>query len=1766
MLGFVRKNVGVIAASAISLFAAVFLLPTTARAITLGDFEVTDTETGGDPDTSYYSYEDGDGEISILDGAKVTIAMADGKSSTNMGIYVKQDANAEITLAGVNIRSSARAPFRICDDSNGNVTIILKEGTENYLESVDCRYAGLQKNSGSSSGTLTIKGKGYLEAEGNDNPSNNRNNISEYPKKACDYGGSAGIGGSYKKGAANIFIEDGSIVAVGHMGAAGIGGGWNGECSNIKITGGSVIASSDSAWTYKYILNKIKSKKGVAIGNGITYTIGTVKVNGTNKKCVTEVISKSVTPKNDNGENVYEFKLNTTGASYVKIDGKDYPTKHGSKQYLYVYLTKNTEHIAEIDGLKSHYTRTGSTFMVTPYAESFKFTVPSNLTFTGTAKAASVTTNATGMGAVTVKYYDENGNKLDSVPVAAGTYTVKIDVAGSSTCNAATDITDPSWTFTIEKGTLIDNGNTGTFGGNVVNKVITGFNDVTCLGEDGTTEVTVNGHWEADDESIYAIGTYDNVAVTFIPDSYADSYTNTLTYTIPKLIVGKADAPTIADTDVTNTVTESGEKYVDLAGMPELENMQVTAEIYEDEYDIFFQNAAYKNGKIYYYLSDNNVGKASYCSRIIVTVSSDNYKDIKYYINVTLVKNGREAITDDDYTVTLSYPDNSTCDLIVSTENEDLRFSLDGDIWTNSLGSNGLAHGQEVTLYICYTETDTHYSTDSITRTIKVGHGTLTEHVEVPADCMNGGSILYYTCDSCNKFFSDKDGKTEITEEQTSTTALGHDCDDDVWVNDDASGHWHACSRCSEQDSFAEHVSSGSATPDTPETCTVCGYVITPALGYCDAPVIKLTDSESLTFTGSASVSITCEDGAKVYYTLDGTEPSYDENGATLTTAEYTDPFNISTITTVKAIAVKSNKGDSVVAEVKFDKLYSPSDFNITYPDNLTFNGLPKVVTVSATSTSGMITVKYYDANGLLLDNAPVEAGAYTVKIDVTASEGCAETNDISVGAFTIAKATLYTDKFVINTSYGDTFSELLENCDRHYPTYGDKNGDTVQGYWKANDDYWNNVVLDAGVYDDIRLVFVPYDYPDCYNPLYVEPNITIKKAIAPTYPSVSTSYIWATTGEESVDVPKLPEDCGSVSTGNVSIGFSGNDSAIIVPDSVKYKDGEISFTLGDNKREDVGKVAEIIVNVPTLNYENITYSVLVTLTAKKNQNAPEQSDFTLELSPDGNTYIAEIITELEGVEYSFDGENWSETSTLSGIAHATDVTAYIRYKETATHNESAPTMKNATTAHGTLTYHKAVEEKCEEDGNIEYWTCDSCELYFSDKNALTRITQAETVIDRKGHNPSEKWSSDGTKHWHSCKNTGCTKHLDEADCKGGTATCVNKAICDICKHEHGSTAGHSYSDKWTYSKTYHWHKCINCDAKKNKTEHKYDENGNCSCGYFVPAYNLTAVAGNRSVTLSWDKTKGATGYIIKSADGEIQYTPKTIQTTSYTVTGLMNGKTYQFRVYVYVGGKWYVSSKISKMPVAKPQNVQAIRGNMQITLTWDKVDGATGYIVKSADGKTKYTEKSIKTNSFTVTGLTNGKQYKFKVYAYSDGKWFASSTISRTPVGNPQNVKAIAGNKLIKLTWDKVDGATGYIVKSADGKTKYTEKSIKTNSYTITGLKNEVQYKFRVYAYCNGKWFVSSTVTKTPTAAPQNVTATAGSKQVTLTWDKVDGARGYIVKSADGKTKYTEKTIKTTSYIVTNLTGGTQYKFKVYAYVDGTWYDSTTVTKTTKK
>lgn len=106
--------------------------------------------------------------------------------------------------------------------------------------------------------------------------------------------------------------------------------------------------------------------------------------------------------------------------------------------------------------------------------------------------------------------------------------------------------------------------------------------------------------------------------------------------------------------------------------------------------------------------------------------------------------------------------------------------------------------------------------------------------------------------------------------------------------------------------------------------------------------------AKSCNFTESMVVSLSCDtDGATIYYTVDGTEPTRESE-------VYTDSFTITQTTTVKAMAVKEGMNDSEVVEATYTMVEASSWSLVTDAANLAVND--RVVLVSSVSDYAMST------------------------------------------------------------------------------------------------------------------------------------------------------------------------------------------------------------------------------------------------------------------------------------------------------------------------------------------------------------------------------------------------------------------------------------------------------------------------------------------------------------------------------------------------------------------------------------------------------------------------------------------------------------------------------------------------------------------------------------------------------------------------------------------------------------------------------------------
>jgi len=158
-----------------------------------------------------------------------------------------------------------------------------------------------------------------------------------------------------------------------------------------------------------------------------------------------------------------------------------------------------------------------------------------------------------------------------------------------------------------------------------------------------------------------------------------------------------------------------------------------------------------------------------------------------------------------------------------------------------------------------------------------------------------------------------------------------------------------------------------------------------------------------------------------------------------------------------------------------------------------------------------------------------------------------------------------------------------------------------------------------------------------------------------------------------------------------------------------------------------------------------------------------------------------------------------------------------------------------------------------------------------------------------------------------------------------------------------------------------------------------------------VPTDLIAKVLSTSSITISWTKVSGATGYYVyksESANGTYTYLDEK-NTESYTATGLLSDTTYYFKVSSYNGaGETSLSSFVyATTLLPTPTNVTAIAGaNRSITISWSAVTGAIGYRVyysTSADGT--YTLLAAPSaTQYTGSSFAPDTTYYFKVSAYS--------------------------------------------------------------------------------------------------------------------------------------------------------------------------------------
>lgn len=226
-------------------------------------------------------------------------------------------------------------------------------------------------------------------------------------------------------------------------------------------------------------------------------------------------------------------------------------------------------------------------------------------------------------------------------------------------------------------------------------------------------------------------------------------------------------------------------------------------------------------------------------------------------------------------------------------------------------------------------------------------------------------------------------------------------------------------------------------------------------------------------------------------------------------------------------------------------------------------------------------------------------------------------------------------------------------------------------------------------------------------------------------------------------------------------------------------------------------------------------------------------------------------------------------------------------------------------------------------------------------------------------------------------------------------------------------------------------------------------------------SYSYNGTAKKPSVTV-----KSGTKKLILGTDYFVSYSNNINPgVATVTVTGIGN--------YTGTVNKTFTI----KLPKVQKLKQSTTYSSTKITMTWNKVSGATGYAIyrsNTKNGSYKYL-KSVTANTLTLQGLKAGNKFYYKICAYKtvNGKKIygeysdAKSMFTRTAA---PKISVVLKSKTAKISWAKVTGAQGYEIYMSTSKSG-TYKKIKavgstTLSSSKTGLAKGKKYYFKMRSY----------------------------------------------------------------------------------------------------
>ncbi len=354
----------------------------------------------------------------------------------------------------------------------------------------------------------------------------------------------------------------------------------------------------------------------------------------------------------------------------------------------------------------------------------------------------------------------------------------------------------------------------------------------------------------------------------------------------------------------------------------------------------------------------------------------------------------------------------------------------------------------------------------------------------------------------------------------------------------------------------------------------------------------------------------------------------------------------------------------------------------------------------------------------------------------------------------------------------------------------------------------------------------------------------------------------------------------------------------------------------------------------------------------------------------------------------------------------------------------------------------------------------------------------------------------------------------------------------------------------------------------------------------FTKPTGLTATPRDGGADLSWtdpnDSTIGRWHFRYRTDGGRYGgwrlISGSSASTTSHRVTPLDNGHTYGFQVRpMKTGAEGPASDEASATLIPAKPALAAKAGDTQVVLTWTDPQNSsiTRWKLRRKDGNnawgswTPIEGSGASTTSHTVTQLTNGTAYQFRVRAVNaTGDGEISDAVTATPEAfppAPTGLTATGGNRTVTLAWTSGGGVgiTGWRFRMRAGSLGWDHDprwfdipgGASARTHTVTGLENYTEYGFQVAAINHiGPGYASNEARATPLpvvpAAPTGLAGTAGDRQITLSWTPGDDGGSPVTswqyRQKEGINAWGGWTDVPANDVITGLTNNTTYRFKV--------------------